>query len=211
MGRFLTPDPYKAGSGSGDPANPQSWNRYAYAGGDPINGNDPQGLQTCKFNGEEDYQPGCLGANNPGGGQIPPHIAGTITETCDEHPEQCVAKTNLDLRLADKTQKGTFNSAVTAAEKLLNKSGDCAGLFGGTADSAIGALEGATYNYNAIPNEDATGVLGENYWAVTNPGTRTVTINLFGHFFDVASSTWLGVTLNGTQTRELVLLHELGT
>ena len=33
MGRFMTPDPAKSG-----------WNWYAYAGGDPVNNNDPSGL-----------------------------------------------------------------------------------------------------------------------------------------------------------------------
>ena len=32
MGRFMTPDPYMA---SGGPNDPGSWNRYAYAEGDP--------------------------------------------------------------------------------------------------------------------------------------------------------------------------------
>src|SRR5207245_3072528 len=41
LGRFLSPDPYKA---SGGPADPQSWNRYAYVQGDPINYRDPSGL-----------------------------------------------------------------------------------------------------------------------------------------------------------------------
>jgi hypothetical protein len=40
-GRFNTPDPY---GGSGHSRNPLSWNRYAYTGGDPINYNDPRGL-----------------------------------------------------------------------------------------------------------------------------------------------------------------------
>ena len=42
-GRFLTPDPYQ---GSGGPANPGSWNRYAYVEGDPVNAVDPSGLVT---------------------------------------------------------------------------------------------------------------------------------------------------------------------
>lgn len=41
IGRFLTPDPYQA---SGGPADPQSWNRYAYVQNDPVNGLDSQGL-----------------------------------------------------------------------------------------------------------------------------------------------------------------------
>jgi RHS repeat-associated protein len=39
-GRFLTPDPISPG----DPSNPVSWNFYSYVGGDPINFNDPEGL-----------------------------------------------------------------------------------------------------------------------------------------------------------------------
>jgi RHS repeat-associated protein len=42
-GRFMTPDPYRK---SGNRRNPQSWNRYAYVLGDPVNRNDPKGLCT---------------------------------------------------------------------------------------------------------------------------------------------------------------------
>ena len=41
IGRFTTPDPY---GGSASPTNPQSWNRYAYVNNDPLNRNDPSGL-----------------------------------------------------------------------------------------------------------------------------------------------------------------------
>jgi len=40
-GRFLSPDRYMA---SGGPTDPGSWNRYAYARGDPVNRFDPSGL-----------------------------------------------------------------------------------------------------------------------------------------------------------------------
>jgi RHS repeat-associated protein len=48
-GRFMTPDPYMGtDGGSGDPEDPQSWNRYAYTTGDPVNWVDSQGLfQEC--------------------------------------------------------------------------------------------------------------------------------------------------------------------
>jgi RHS repeat-associated protein len=42
IGRFTSPDPYRA---SGGPADPQSWNRYAYVQNDPVNYIDPRGLE----------------------------------------------------------------------------------------------------------------------------------------------------------------------
>jgi RHS repeat-associated protein len=50
-GRFLTPDPGHIGANTGDP---QSWNGYAYAGKDPINFADPDGLEKeCATNTAE--------------------------------------------------------------------------------------------------------------------------------------------------------------
>ena len=50
-GRFMTPDPYVSNNGSaGNPSDPQSWNKYAYTRGDPVNRLDPRGLDdepTC--------------------------------------------------------------------------------------------------------------------------------------------------------------------
>ena len=43
-GRFMTADPYMA---SGGPADPGSWNRYAYTRGDPVNRVDRTGLDDC--------------------------------------------------------------------------------------------------------------------------------------------------------------------
>jgi RHS repeat-associated protein len=43
-GNFTSPDP---SMDNVDYTNPGSWNAYAYTNGDPINGNDPSGLQTC--------------------------------------------------------------------------------------------------------------------------------------------------------------------
>jgi RHS repeat-associated protein len=39
--RFMSADPYRNSAGPGDPG---SWNRYRYAGNDPVNFNDPSGL-----------------------------------------------------------------------------------------------------------------------------------------------------------------------
>ena len=42
QGRWVSPDP--AGTSAVNPANPQSWNRYAYVNGSPLNSVDPLGL-----------------------------------------------------------------------------------------------------------------------------------------------------------------------
>ena len=47
-GRFMTPDPYLASGGPGDPG---SWNRYTYTGGDPVNRGDPHGLDWVNVGG----------------------------------------------------------------------------------------------------------------------------------------------------------------
>jgi hypothetical protein len=55
-GRFTTMDPY---SGSANPANPQSWNRYNYVESDPANKYDPSGLSAIGF---------CAGSTSAGMG-----------------------------------------------------------------------------------------------------------------------------------------------
>ena len=42
LGRFTSPDPFQAASPG--PADPQSWNKYVYTRGDPVNRFDPSGL-----------------------------------------------------------------------------------------------------------------------------------------------------------------------
>jgi RHS repeat-associated protein len=49
QGRWWTPDP--AGLGAADPNSPQSWNRYAYVSGSPLEATDPSGLCGIVFGG----------------------------------------------------------------------------------------------------------------------------------------------------------------
>jgi RHS repeat-associated protein len=43
-GRFMTVDAHQTTASA---SNPQSWNLYAYTNGDPVNGNDPRGTDSC--------------------------------------------------------------------------------------------------------------------------------------------------------------------
>ena len=62
LGRFLSADPYLNSAGLG---NPGSWNRYAYTSGDPVNKNDPRGLEECLD---------CIGDDGGGGGGCDPSL-----------------------------------------------------------------------------------------------------------------------------------------
>ncbi len=62
-GRFMSPDPYQASGGPGDPG---SWNRFAYVGGDPMNRVDPTGLDYTLPDGQP-FDPSNPGNVSPGG------------------------------------------------------------------------------------------------------------------------------------------------
>jgi RHS repeat-associated protein len=66
QGRWLSPDP--AGSGAVDPTNPQTWNRYAYVGDNPLSRIDPTGMV--------DINPGMMYAMMGGGGGMDCNIDG---------------------------------------------------------------------------------------------------------------------------------------
>jgi RHS repeat-associated protein len=71
QGRWLVPDP--AGLAAVDPTNPQTWNRYAYVGNNPLNQVDAKGLcswdETCPMIQESN------GGFGGGGGLTPSAIA----------------------------------------------------------------------------------------------------------------------------------------
>jgi RHS repeat-associated protein len=58
-GRWPSPDP--AGMAAVDPTNPQSWNRYAYVGNNPLAYIDPSGMNECApNNGNPMNNPSCF-------------------------------------------------------------------------------------------------------------------------------------------------------
>jgi RHS repeat-associated protein len=206
FGRFMPPDPYQSSiGGPGNVADPISWNRYSYTGGDPINRSDASG--TCWKEvpyGPPVYVP-CPGEpHGPGG---PPGPKPEAPPPGDDPPGYSPSS-NIPpaLKFANKDQQDKFGGGYKKADQLLGKS-DCGGMFGADPKASLAV----NYEYNAIPSNDGAGVLSSDVWPVTNPDTQTVTINLTGHFMDDSLATsWYGVTLNATETRAFVLLHELG-
>jgi RHS repeat-associated protein len=65
QGRWLSPDP--GGMAVVDPANPQTWNRYAYVANNPINAIDPAGLHICWASCPEDPDPSQANPSGDGG------------------------------------------------------------------------------------------------------------------------------------------------
>src|SRR5579863_6190110 len=59
-GRFNTPDPsQRTATAPSDPSDPQTWNRFTYANSDPVNNNDPTGLDDCSLDGYLDNPSEC--------------------------------------------------------------------------------------------------------------------------------------------------------
>jgi RHS repeat-associated protein len=79
MGRWMTPDP--AGMAAADPTNPQTWNRYAYVGNNPLSFIDPLGacqVTSAYMNGYlvsttytiDNFDPCIIGSLPPGCGLV---------------------------------------------------------------------------------------------------------------------------------------------
>jgi RHS repeat-associated protein len=78
-GRFMTPDLSEAGQ---DPTGPQSWNKYAYVMGDPVNRLDASGLVSCSVD-QDDSQCQDPGDDGDGsGGACDPSDASTSCDSC---------------------------------------------------------------------------------------------------------------------------------
>jgi RHS repeat-associated protein len=72
QGRWISPDP--AGIAAVDMTNPQTWNRYAYVGNNPLNAVDPKGLYLC----ETDAGSGQTECNGEGPGGSGPGAGGGV-------------------------------------------------------------------------------------------------------------------------------------
>ncbi|MEO8131259.1 MAG: RHS repeat-associated core domain-containing protein [Bryobacteraceae bacterium] len=102
IGRFMSPDPYAASGGAGDPG---SWNRYIYTRGDPVNRTDRSGLQD-----EENPAGGCL-------------ILGVYYTDCDFALRSLFPERGLEPTFSRQMDK--LNAAQQTFEHRENFSNDC--------------------------------------------------------------------------------------
>jgi RHS repeat-associated protein len=226
-GRFTSPDPYKASGGAKDPG---SWNRYAYAGGDPINYNDPRGLVKCKAIGSYTTRPDpndalkeviytelqCTSAGGTitfFGGWV--ELAGT-REQLEKDAEAAYGKL-LDLQEQSLTLGFAGSTALAA---LTNP--QCSGLFQGGDPSRVlqslldgGAMGKIQFGDLGPPRggfvtaASTSGVLGRSAQGTSIFTGANITIN------SNSAAPWLGGYPGGFGVsdnvhRAITLIHELG-
>ena len=94
LGRFMSADPYRA---STDSKQPQSFDRYGFVWGDPINGADPTGLCTLE------------GVQYPDG--LPP-CPDTTSTTVNGDPEPVPLNVTLNAASGNPTNSGGFTKPI---------------------------------------------------------------------------------------------------
>lgn len=236
-GRFMTPDPY---TNSGRLTDPQSWNRYAYTRGDPVNRIDPIGDEDCTpsegsdfcvtgtSTGEDDgvppdadYDP----ANGPGGELefwAPLFNVLTIPNgvTLSGVAHAPIQVTNLSNSNGQAQQ--VQNDLRTLEQLLDNDTTGCAKWLGGATainnvinsilspDNPTGVAVGVA-NFNNPGVNAVAGTFGTNIWP---PNSMQITVNLNGAFFNPTASMGNGVPatiLSDTSEGQAeILIHELG-
>jgi RHS repeat-associated protein len=222
LGRFLTPDPYRASGGAADPG---SWNRYAYVGGDPVNYIDPGG--TCKMTASEptenDLCPPLVGFGGPV--SVYSYQAGTVKEWDDINPQGPAPQRFIHVTNANKT--GMQEKRIRDVLDWINPNidPDCADWLSGYS-GAITALEGGDgsnpdtvlIGHGTFDTRSVSAFTGNNPSRTDLPPGYAMTVNDVGGFFvgSYPNSSGQQVTISpggytgGTsQAQVFVLLHEL--
>jgi RHS repeat-associated protein len=177
MGRFTSPDPF---GGSGKAASPGSWNRFAYAGNDPINFSDPLGLVI--YGPDED---GCTWDTDTNTSNCPPTEV-SLSDYCAANPEaaQCPGGGGDDgppgqLSSLTPIGGGSGGKAITEGDLLGAKaelmtdlshlSSDCAGTINRASPKGSVSMGVFAKNMNVLGGSASMGQAG---WS--NPNNQTV-------------------------------------
>lgn len=229
FGRFTTADPYSASArAANNPAVPQSWNRYAYVLGNPVNLVDREGLQAQGPHFEcPDYDPenwlNCEWVD-PGPGGVPGAEPGKTAPPEDPGPKKKIGPPS-------GAQFDGFNEAYD----VLKSKPKCAALIAGTSGMNADTLQ--TYLWNAevtagssMPgnNEVVVEQQIDGYaYTYQTAYTQSGNIELNGNYFpdptrqninlpDGTTASFLQLVngallsnMNATQLGAFVFLHEL--
>jgi hypothetical protein len=229
-GRFMTPDPY---TNSGRLEDPQSWNRYAYTRGDPVNRADPMGMDDCDPNtcvtvtgsyDNLDYMSITPFSQYPGNGYVTASeiqaavqaaLAAAAQYAATYAPPGPYTYTNAG---KDQAKMNVIGNDMSTLESRLQNDPDCLNwLSTGGKYQGLGFLDGLLPTLNVTegqisnPNGTITTVA-----AVANPYAGVnIFVNAGGAFFyGGAVPTGNGsipttLTANSTGGQLLILLHEL--
>ncbi|MBI1897279.1 MAG: hypothetical protein HYS04_12270 [Acidobacteria bacterium] len=216
----MRPDPYVASGGAADPG---SWNRYGYLGGDPVNFSDPWGLQQCPAP--------CFSITVFGrDASVAAFLGGSAREGQNVAlPEERVTGEELnpqgfaEFRISRISNFSTTSTHAVGAQnslrwlrQALELDEDCNEWLTDNAEvinTLLGEGPDSSTVYAGVgnfsdPNVNAVaGVGGTNLL----PGSALLTVNVQGAFFSSGASTDNGRLRGGTdEAKAFILLHELG-
>jgi RHS repeat-associated protein len=143
LGRFLTADPYVATAESAsNPADPQSWNRYAYVQGDPISYNDPDGLKPAILDRAWQWLKGLVDPEaSPRPGAIPYPISTYEEYVYDEEVNNWKSPLTVRLREMVRTGEATDCQALAMfASEMAERATDTELGYGGSSGATVGTF-----------------------------------------------------------------------
>jgi len=215
----LTPDPYMASVGAGDPG---SWNRYAYTRGDPINRKDPRG--TCDQSADDDKSVTVCGDDDDDDNTGGPGGGGGSSNPTQQTPGPGGGGSG------GSTNGARIPGAQTLADAALGQD-KCAAIFGTPPPLGSGwfgsgptptptqildsIIAGGTYGSISFTNAGSTGFVAQTDPSLTSVrlilGTGQIVYTNFTVLINTALNPGTNMWNSGSATdNATTLLHELG-
>jgi RHS repeat-associated protein len=209
FGRFMTADPYRATAGSvNNAADPGSWNRYGYVGGDPVNLIDSGGLDGCSPDDRLCFIPRPIPyyPYSPGGGGGPKPLVpldppGAPQKRLQANYAQAILSAIAALK--DPKCGALFNTDPNRPHTYTPSDVLAGFVFGGSDTPDFGTLTIArmSLNYNAVTVPDPNTSVSIGNGTVAASANIVLQGNPLSEGFYLAQS---------TQDLALTLIHELG-